>query len=181
VDGAVSAAQDEALEYGAGWRIKGVVDDTDTCEHCGRRGLKRVVAMVPLDADGNEDGDAAYFGTGCATGYVRRGTLRGRLTSENVWTAARAAQMLREQERELAGERLAKYEHVIGFDPIQKAAVFFAYNPHCAHRGTAWGAQEVDQMVSAANKALEGVSDDFRAAYIEKGRKTLGLPQRSPA
>ncbi|AEM88856.1 hypothetical protein [Streptomyces violaceusniger] len=177
----VKLSRAEELEYGTGWRVKGVVDDTDQCEHCGRRGLKRVVAMVPLDADGNEDGDAAYFGTGCAVGYIKRGTLRGRVTGAAVWTAALVAERERVERRRWAGEILAKYGHVTGFHPIQKAAVFFVYNPHTADRGHAWGAAEVDWFVSEADKAMEGVPAETRAQYIELGRKALGLPERQTA
>jgi len=168
----------EELEYGTGWRIKGVVDDTDTCEHCGRRGLKRVVAMVPLDADGNEDGDAAYFGTGCAVGYIKRGTFRGKTTTTTVWNAALAAAHELEQRRQQAAEKLAKYEHVTSFHPIQKAAIFYAYNPHAAGEGTEYGAAQVDAFVSEANQAMQGVPADARAQYIAQARKTLGLPER---
>ncbi|MEU5524727.1 hypothetical protein ABZ759_29705 [Streptomyces sp. NPDC047860] len=51
------------------WKIKGIVDDITECGCCGRRGLKRTVALMPLDADGNEDGtaeDVVYYGTSCA-------------------------------------------------------------------------------------------------------------------
>lgn len=46
--------------------IKGITDDVTTCECCGRRGLRRTVALMPLAADGAEDGEVTYYGTSCA-------------------------------------------------------------------------------------------------------------------
>ncbi|GAA3078868.1 hypothetical protein [Streptomyces glomeratus] len=75
------------------WTIKGIVDDYDTCGCCGRRGLKRTVAFMPLDADGKEDGtaeDVVYYGTSCAA--IALGWTRGKVTD-----TARAAQAERDQ------------------------------------------------------------------------------------
>jgi len=58
-------ARAEDLEYGTGWRQG----------HHGNHSFESA------DADGNEDGDAAYFGTGCAVGYIKRGTFRGKTTT----------------------------------------------------------------------------------------------------
>ena len=46
--------------------LLGVNDDHDTCSLCGRTNLKRVAWLAPLDADGNEAGEAAPYGTDCA-------------------------------------------------------------------------------------------------------------------
>ncbi|GAA3823319.1 hypothetical protein [Streptomyces chiangmaiensis] len=69
-------------------KIKGIVDNFDACGRCERRGLKRTVALMPLDADGNEDGtaeDVAYHGTSCATAALR-------WTQGKVTDTARTAQ-----------------------------------------------------------------------------------------
>lgn len=168
----------EELEYGSGWKPKGITDDVTQCEHCGRRGLKRTVAMVPLDADGNEDGDAAYFGTGCAVGYVKRGTIRGRVTGAAVVTAARVAEAETERRREWAGEILAKYGPYRDARPVRKAIMFFQYNPHTLANGNAWAADQLDGLLADADAAMNGVSEDRRAAYVVKGRKTLGLDEK---
>ncbi|MEW1679481.1 hypothetical protein AB0O47_40445 [Streptomyces noursei] len=167
----------EALEYGSGWQVKGVTDDVTTCEHCGRRGLKRTVAMVPLDADGNPDGDAAYFGTGCAVGYVHAGSIRGKVTGARIVDAARAAMRQEEERRIWAGEVLAKYEHAAHFDPIQKRALYESYNPESWRFGTD-GAAEVDALLARANAAMEPLDEERRAELIELGRKTLDLAPR---
>lgn len=48
------------------YRILGTTDDVTTCDLCGRDELKGTVVLVPLDVDGNEDGEVSYFGTSCA-------------------------------------------------------------------------------------------------------------------
>lgn len=90
--------------------IKGITDETTICECCGRAGLKRVVALMPLDVDGNEDGPVVYYGTDCAADAMGR-------TATWVRNAARAAQSEREVEMETARNLLAVYE------PIEHAPV----------------------------------------------------------
>lgn len=48
------------------YRVKGTTDEVTDCELCGKVELKGTVMLVPLDADGNEDGEVSYFGTSCA-------------------------------------------------------------------------------------------------------------------
>jgi hypothetical protein len=48
------------------FRVMGVNDDVDYCGHCGKTGLKRVVWLAPVDADGTVCGEAAPYGTTCA-------------------------------------------------------------------------------------------------------------------
>lgn len=47
------------------FRCVGINDDFNHCECCGRTDLKRVMMLVPLDADGNPEGEAAPYGTSC--------------------------------------------------------------------------------------------------------------------
>lgn len=62
------------------YRLLGVNDDANTCTQCGRTNLKRVAWLAPLDADGNEDGEAAAYGTDCA-GRLLLGDKTARNTS----------------------------------------------------------------------------------------------------
>jgi coenzyme F420-reducing hydrogenase beta subunit len=50
----------------AKFRYLGTTDETHICEKCGRDELKSVVMIVPLDAEGNDDGDVTYYGSTCA-------------------------------------------------------------------------------------------------------------------
>ena len=47
------------------YRIKGINDDANVCERCGKTHLKKVVWAVELDDDGNEVGPILPYGTTC--------------------------------------------------------------------------------------------------------------------
>ena len=51
------------------YTVKGVNNDEETCSHCGRTNLKRVVWLSALDADGNE-GTVAHYGVDCAARLI---------------------------------------------------------------------------------------------------------------
>jgi hypothetical protein len=50
----------------ASFRYLGTTDETHVCENCGRDELRKVVMIVPLDAEGNDDGAPLYYGSTCA-------------------------------------------------------------------------------------------------------------------
>lgn len=47
------------------FRCVGITDEHSHCECCGRTDLKRVLMLVPLDPDGQPEGEAAPYGTSC--------------------------------------------------------------------------------------------------------------------
>lgn len=49
----------------ARFRYLGTSDDVTTCEKCHKDHLRSTVVIQPVDADGNDDGDAAYYGSTC--------------------------------------------------------------------------------------------------------------------
>ena len=56
------------------YALKGVNDDQHECSVCGRVELKRVMWLVSLDADGNQEGEAFHCGTTCGAkllGYTQ--------------------------------------------------------------------------------------------------------------
>lgn len=53
-------------EAPARWRYLGTTDESVTCEKCGKDELRSTVMIVPLDAEGNDDGDVTYYGSTCA-------------------------------------------------------------------------------------------------------------------
>lgn len=56
----------------AKYRVLGITDSEHMCHNCGKQGLKRVVALGPLDGDGNWTGDVFYVGTDCASRLMSR-------------------------------------------------------------------------------------------------------------
>lgn len=48
------------------YSLKGINDEQDVCQHCGKTGLKRVAWLVEVDTDGNEAGDLIAVGIDCA-------------------------------------------------------------------------------------------------------------------
>lgn len=60
----------------AGFKIMGITGDVDTCECCGKTGLKKTVILGVKDADGNVI-DVRHYGANCAAEATRfRGTKR---------------------------------------------------------------------------------------------------------
>lgn len=53
-------------EAPARWRYLGVTDESTECEKCGKTELRSTVMIMPLDIDGNDEGDPVYFGSSCA-------------------------------------------------------------------------------------------------------------------
>lgn len=53
------------------YKVMGINDDVNYCGCCGKTGLKRVVWIAPLDADGNVAGEASPYGTTCAAYTLR--------------------------------------------------------------------------------------------------------------
>ena len=70
------------------WKVKGVNDDTDTCELCGKHPIKRVVWMAPVDADGNE-GAVQAIGRCCAAKLLKISETRIQRLAEQADETAR--------------------------------------------------------------------------------------------
>jgi hypothetical protein len=84
----------------ARYKVLGVNDDHDTCNCCGKTGLKRVVWLAELDADGNRVGDPTAVGCNCAARMLR-------LTHTRLWNLALEA------DRRQAAEE-ANQVHLVG-------------------------------------------------------------------
>lgn len=48
------------------FRYIGITDEATTCERCGKDELRATVVIMPMDAEGNDEGEAAYYGSTCA-------------------------------------------------------------------------------------------------------------------
>ena len=80
------------------YRVHGTTNDVTTCELCGKVELKGTVMLVPLDADGNPDGDVSYFGTSCAAKAAGWTVQEVRAGIATVKRAERAAKKAAEKE-----------------------------------------------------------------------------------
>ncbi|MER5200060.1 hypothetical protein ACWD3J_41940 [Streptomyces sp. NPDC002755] len=128
------------------WTIKGTVDDCDECGCCGRRGLKRTVALMPLDAEGNEDGSVVYYGTSCAATALS-------WTQGKVTDTARAAQAKRDQRDDFARRMLSIYAPV-EFAPVRdKARVYYGRNQSQRDTGVK-ATEEVAKLLAEARATL---------------------------
>ncbi|MFE2710267.1 hypothetical protein ACFXI6_18235 [Streptomyces mirabilis] len=149
------------------WTIKGIVDDYDECGCCGRRGLKRTVALMPLDADGNEDGtaeDVVYYGTSCAARALgwRQAT---------VTLTAHAAQAERDQRDAYARRMLSIYAPV-EFAPVRdKARVYYGRNQPQRDTGVK-ATEEVAKLLAGARATLaDTTTGPARPSRIEDFRR----------
>lgn len=48
------------------YRYLGIVDDCTECEKCGKPELRSTVVLMPLDDEGNPEGEPVYYGSTCA-------------------------------------------------------------------------------------------------------------------
>lgn len=95
------------------YRIKGITDDVTTCECCGRRNLKRTVALAYVDAD-NLEGGVSYYGTGCAATFM--GCTRGQMRTD-----IKNALLKEEIDRCNAADRARTILRV--FEPVENASL----------------------------------------------------------
>ncbi|MFF0132070.1 hypothetical protein ACFYTG_41260 [Streptomyces mirabilis] len=151
------------------WTIKGVVDDYDECGYCGRRGLKRTVALMPLDADGNEDGtaeDVVYYGTSCAARALgwRQAT---------VTLTAHAAQAERDQ-RDAYARRMISIYAPVEFAPVRdKARVYYGRNQSQRDTGVK-ATEEVAKLLAEARATLaDTTTGPARPSRIEDFRRYI--------
>lgn len=106
------------------YRVIGTTDESTVCDQCGRVELKATVMLLPLDAEGNADGDVNYFGASCAAkaaGWTVREVKAGIKQAEDAERAAKAA--AREAVEQAEQEFLANWyvEHY-GTANVQEAA-----------------------------------------------------------
>ncbi|MCX5206104.1 hypothetical protein OG897_32420 [Streptomyces sp. NBC_00237] len=128
----------------ARWVIKGVTDDCTTCDCCGRSNLKRTVALIPLDEDGNEDGDAVYYGTACAAMAMRRRTT-------SITNAANAARAESSGRDEHAREVISVFGPFEFATAMEQADVWWSRNPRQIERSPG---EYIAEMLTRARAQL---------------------------
>lgn len=68
----------------------GITDEVDSCDHCGKQGLKKAVMLFLLDAEGNRE-ELVYYGTTCAARVLN-------LRNAQITRAAEDAERKRQSE-----------------------------------------------------------------------------------
>jgi hypothetical protein len=85
------------------YRVIGTTDESTECDLCGKVELKATVMLVPIDAEGNADGDVCYFGTSCAAkaaGWTVREVRAGIKRAAAEKLTAERARRIAEREAE---------------------------------------------------------------------------------
>src|SRR6266700_3816761 len=74
------------------YRVLGTTTDVTECGNCGRDDLRYTIVLQHLDAEGNPDSEAEYFGSDCgarAAGWTQR-EIRQRARSADDANAVRS-------------------------------------------------------------------------------------------
>lgn len=85
------------------YKLFGITEDRDTCHHCGRTDLRRVVVLAETDADGNAI-RTLDMGTTCAANALRYRGTNARLEAE-----AAGLEIVRTHE----AQRVARYRALV--------------------------------------------------------------------
>lgn len=141
------------------YRIKGVNDEQDTCDECGKTGLRRTVILSILDDEGNDDGECRV-GVDCASRMMR--TTQTKVKNEIASTGGRL-----DREADDAQERLDFWEPVLARGVEETRRVFLQRNPNWV--GLATGGDPYQSAVELVEelRARVAARDAFR-----RGRRT---------
>lgn len=131
------------------YRVTGTTDEVTACELCGKVELKGTVMLVPLDADGNADGDVSYFGTSCAAKAAG-------------WTVKDVrAGIKRAADEKRAAEQARR-------DAVHEAERKFLANYYVEHYGTP------DLLEAAKRAGLSPVRTSSPAIHALRGAQAAG-------
>lgn len=157
------------------WKIKGITDERTQCDCCGLSGLKRTVALMPLDADGNENGtadDVAYYGTSCAAKAL--GWRQGKVTS-----AALTAQHKRNELDHYARRIISIYAPIESAPVAVQARIFHQRNRYRYRPGVS-ATKEVAKLLAEARAQLsDTLTGPARPARIEDFQRFTVVLSRS--
>lgn len=150
----------------ARFRYLGVTDESTTCEKCGKPQLKSTVMIVPLDVDGNDDGEPLYYGSTCAARALGvRGGGRAVLQSAR-WAHQRTLAEANDSRHVLANYELPEVGPATG-DQLHYARLIFQSN----HRNASW----FDETTLEGWSTKVGEMHARRQAKIADARR-LGIP-----
>ena len=130
----------------ARWRYLGVTDECVQCEKCGKADLRATIMIVPLDADGNDDGDPVYFGSTCAARALH---VRGRSAGRRVLQSARWAHEQTKNGAEDARRMLAHYGLPETGDADRNALQYARLLYQTNHRFASWFDEKTPEQWTA--------------------------------
>ena len=88
------------------YKLLGINNDTETCDACGKTGLKRVMWLERLDSDGNGTGDIKAYGTTCG---ARTLGFKGEFSSVEQVASAVECQNAKQKAVEAAKRALVQF------------------------------------------------------------------------
>jgi len=144
----------EARRGARQYRIKGINDEQDTCDECGKTNLRRTVILAALDDEGNEDGECRV-GVDCASRMMRTTTTK---VKNEVATLTSTL----DREADDARERLDFWEPVLAQGVEATRRAFLERNPRWV--GLATGQDPYQSVVDlvADLRARVAARDSFR-------------------
>jgi hypothetical protein len=158
-------------EVPARWRYLGTTDESIQCEKCGKDDLRSTVMIVPLDADGNDDGDVTYYGSTCA---ARALGVRG--GGKAVLAAANGARLKTLMNAHDARRMLRIYGDLPETGPLteeQRRAGVHAYirNNRGVQAAIARdGGTVTDRLLAMLDRRQAQIADAVRVAGAEWGK-----------
>jgi hypothetical protein len=169
-------------EASARWRYLGTTDESVICEKCGKDDLRSTVMIVPLDAEGNDDGEPAYYGSTCAARAL--GVKGG---GKAVLAAANGARLTTLMNAHDARRMLRAYGNLPETGPLteeQRRAGVHAYVRN--NRGVQAdiarnGGTVTDRLLDMLTRKQAAIADAVRVAGAEwgKDRQPLDYGYRS--
>lgn len=158
-------------EAPARWRYIGTTDESTECEKCGKTELRSTVMIVPLDVDGNDEGDPVYFGSTCA---ARALGVRG--GGKAVLAAANGARLQTLMNAHDARRMLRAYGDLPETGPLteeQRRAGVYAYvrNNRGVQAAIARdGGTVTDRLLEMLARKQAAIADAVRVAGAEWGK-----------
>lgn len=142
------------------FRYLGTTDDVVDCqrEGCRKVGLSHTVVIVPLDENGNDDGEPTYYGSDCAAKVLGvRGGGREVLKSASAWMEITFANAV-EARRKLALYRLPEVGP-IATDTVEFAFAVKLYEEHNRGVRGAFGEELRRRVLDMAASEQRAVAD----------------------
>ena len=133
------------------FRLVGINDDTNVCSCCGRDDLKRVLWLLPLDQDGNPEGEPIPYGSSCGAKALGWAHPTSSTTKTHIENEARKA---------MAEFRQAAYHRI--FQAAVATTVTRGTNRFGTPKTDVLVNGEIVSIVGRGPWAAQGTDDDVR-------------------